>query len=309
MSDTYVLVHGAWHTGAEIEDVAAVMREAGHTVHCPTIAGNRPGDDRAATGLADAIDSIVAFIEASDLKDIRLAGHSYGGMVISGVADRIAQRLKRLVYINAFVPLDGESLNDMVPPAYVAMFDAIAAAGNNAGHAALRGLARGLHQRCRLRPCQVGLRAAEPASVPHLHRQDQAGPAARRAAYRQVLRQLPAGHRTAAQHAVGIRACRRSSGSSGWWNAPGATRCSSRTRGGWRRRSWRQAANEPTPDAPAAPPPQGGAPGGPAKPVPRVPTNMRRLRSHWFRTSQVARPPWKLTWASSTSLQGTSPGR
>jgi pimeloyl-ACP methyl ester carboxylesterase len=132
MSDTYVLVHGAWHTGAEIEDVAAVMREAGHTVHCPTIAGNRPGDDRAATGLADAIASIVAFFEANDLKEVRLAGHSYGGMVISGVADRIAQRLKRLVYINAFVPLDGESLNDMVPPAYVGMFDAIAAANSNA---------------------------------------------------------------------------------------------------------------------------------------------------------------------------------
>jgi pimeloyl-ACP methyl ester carboxylesterase len=132
MPDTYVLVHGAWHTGAEIEAVAAVMREAGHTVHCPTVAGNRPGDDRASTGLAHAIDSIVAFIEEQNLSEVRLAGHSYGGMVISGVADRIAARLKRLVYINAFVPLDGESLNDMVPPHYVAMFDAIAGAGNNA---------------------------------------------------------------------------------------------------------------------------------------------------------------------------------
>ncbi|MEJ8821144.1 alpha/beta hydrolase [Variovorax humicola] len=132
MSDTYVLVHGAWHTGAEIEAVAGVMREAGHTVHCPTVAGNRPGDDRATTGLADAIDSIVSFIEQKNLTEVRLAGHSYGGMVISGVADRIAPRLKRLVYINAFVPLDGESLNDMVPPHYVGMFDAMAAAGNNA---------------------------------------------------------------------------------------------------------------------------------------------------------------------------------
>jgi len=132
MSDTYVLIHGAWHTGAEMEAVAGAMREAGHTVHCPTLAGNRPGDDRAKTGLADAIESAVRFIEQEDLAQVRLVGHSYGGMVISGVADRIAQRLVRLVYVNAFVPLDGQSLNDMVPPHYIAMFDALAAANAQA---------------------------------------------------------------------------------------------------------------------------------------------------------------------------------
>lgn len=132
MSDTYVLIHGAWHTGAEIEAVADGVRAAGHTVHCPTLAGNRAGDDRSAIGLEDAIASAVNFIEEKDLTNVRLVGHSYGGMVISGVADRIAARLKRLVYINAFVPLDGESLNDMVPPHYVAMFDAVAGASGNA---------------------------------------------------------------------------------------------------------------------------------------------------------------------------------
>jgi len=132
MSDTYVLVHGAWHTGAEIEAVADGLRKAGHTVHCPTLAGNRAGDDRGQTRLEDAIASAVRYIEEKDLNAVRLVGHSYGGMVISGVADRIAHRLKRLVYINAFVPLDGESLNDMVPPHYVTMFDAIAGANGNA---------------------------------------------------------------------------------------------------------------------------------------------------------------------------------
>lgn len=132
MSDTYVLVHGAWHTGAEIEAVADSLRAAGHTVHCPTLAGNNPGDDRASTGLEDAIASAVRYIEEKNLTQVRLVGHSYGGMVISGVADRIAARLKRLVYINAFVPLDGESLNDMVPPHYVSMFDAVAEANGNA---------------------------------------------------------------------------------------------------------------------------------------------------------------------------------
>jgi len=130
--DTYVLIHGAWHTGAELEAVADAMRQAGHTVHCPTLAGNRPGDDRSRCGLEDAIASAAQFLEAKDLNDVRLVGHSYGGMVISGVAARAPQRLKRLVYVNAFVPLDGQCLNDMVPPHYVAMFDAVAAANANA---------------------------------------------------------------------------------------------------------------------------------------------------------------------------------
>ena len=107
MADTYVLVHGAWHTGAEMEAVAGHLRQSGHVVHCPTIAGNNKDDDREKTGLEQAISSIVAYIEANNLRDIRLVGHSYGGMVISGVADRLTDRIRRLVYVNAFVPLDG----------------------------------------------------------------------------------------------------------------------------------------------------------------------------------------------------------
>ena len=132
MADCYVLVHGAWHTGAELEPTAAHLRAAGHTVHCPTLAGNRPGDDRGRIGLADAAASLEAFLRENDLRQVRLVGHSYGGMVISQVAGRLADRLARLVYVNAFVPLPGESLNDMVPPPYVQLFDAIAAANGGA---------------------------------------------------------------------------------------------------------------------------------------------------------------------------------
>ncbi|SCK30529.1 Predicted hydrolases or acyltransferases (alpha/beta hydrolase superfamily) [Variovorax sp. HW608] len=131
MSDTYVLVHGAWHTGDELEATAACLREAGHTVHCPTLAGNRPGDDRATSDLTDAIESLVNYLQERDLRDVRLAGHSYGGMVISGAADRAPERLRRLIYVNAFVPLDGQSLNDLVPPHYVTLFDAMAEANGN----------------------------------------------------------------------------------------------------------------------------------------------------------------------------------
>jgi pimeloyl-ACP methyl ester carboxylesterase len=114
---TYVLVHGAWHTGAELEPAAASMRAAGHQVLTPTVKGNRPGDTKT-TGLEEAIQSIVDFLSENDLNDIILFGHSSGGMVITGVVDRVANRIRRLVYCNAFVANNGESLVDLVPPHY-----------------------------------------------------------------------------------------------------------------------------------------------------------------------------------------------
>jgi pimeloyl-ACP methyl ester carboxylesterase len=132
MSDLYVLVHGAWHTGAHLEAVAGFMRAAGHTVHCPTLAGNREGDDRSRAGLEDAVKSLAEYLETHDLQEVRLVGHSYAGMVISAIADRFPGRLKRLVYANAFVPLDGECLLDLTPPAHAAKFEEAAKAYNNA---------------------------------------------------------------------------------------------------------------------------------------------------------------------------------
>lgn len=124
---TYVVVHGAWHTGEHFKQLADHIRAAGHVVHTPTIKGNAPGDDRR-SGLKEAIGSIVDYITGNDLTDIVLAGHSYGGMVITGVADAIPDRIRRLVYWNAFVPNDGEALIELAPPHYALAFDAIAAA-------------------------------------------------------------------------------------------------------------------------------------------------------------------------------------
>ncbi|MEM7543188.1 MAG: alpha/beta hydrolase [Pseudomonadota bacterium] len=118
---TFVIVHGAWHEGQLFEGVASFIRQAGHEVVLPTIAGNGAGADKS-VGLAAAIGSIAEAVESADLSDIVLCGHSYGGMIITGVADRIGDRIRRLVYWNAFVPNDGESLNDMVPDNYVALF-------------------------------------------------------------------------------------------------------------------------------------------------------------------------------------------
>ena len=123
---TYVLIHGAWHTGDELEEVAEPIRAAGHEVHTPTLAGNRPGDPKTTT-LKEAIQSAIDFISENELSDIILLGHSYGGMVISGVADQMPDRIRRLIYWNAFVPANGESIDDLSPPHYVALFDDITA--------------------------------------------------------------------------------------------------------------------------------------------------------------------------------------
>jgi pimeloyl-ACP methyl ester carboxylesterase len=119
------------HTGELLAPTAEFIRSAGHQCYCPTLAGNRPDDDRSTSGLSDAVQSVLDFVQQNNLTNIRLAGHSYGGMVISKVADTIPHRISRLVYWNAFVPLDGECLNHMIPAHYVALFDQLAAANHN----------------------------------------------------------------------------------------------------------------------------------------------------------------------------------
>ncbi len=100
-----VIVHGAWHTGPLLEKTAEYLRDDGWVVYTPTIKGNKPGDNRININLTQAIKSIVDYIIKLDLNNVILVGHSYGGMVISGVVDEILSRIKRLVYWNAFVPL------------------------------------------------------------------------------------------------------------------------------------------------------------------------------------------------------------
>ena len=122
----YVLVHGAWHTGKSLEPVAASIAAGGHKAFTPTIRGNRPEDPKT-VGLNEAIDSILAYLVENDLRDVLLVGHSYGGMVITGAADRVPGRIRRLIYWSAFVPNDGERVIDMIPPSYVTLFNASAA--------------------------------------------------------------------------------------------------------------------------------------------------------------------------------------
>lgn len=106
--------------------MASLIQAAGHDVHTPTLKGNRPGDPKTA-GLSEAIGSIVDYLEETGINDVILVGHSYGGMVITGVADRVPRRIRRLVYWAAYVPNDGESILDMSPPHHVAAMKALAA--------------------------------------------------------------------------------------------------------------------------------------------------------------------------------------
>jgi pimeloyl-ACP methyl ester carboxylesterase len=128
----YVLVHGSWQAGFVLENTANYIREQGYAVYTPTLTGNRPGDDRATVSLADANNSLVKYIVDLDLKNIILVGHSSGGMNITGAYDIIPDRIKKLVYANGFVPLNGESLIDMCPDSYKFLFKALAEENNNA---------------------------------------------------------------------------------------------------------------------------------------------------------------------------------
>lgn len=127
-----VLVHGSWHTGELWAPVAAHLRSAGHEVHTPTVAGHGHGADKRVNH-AQCTQSIVDHIVQHDLRDIVLLGHSYGGTIISKVVEAVPDRVRRLVYWNAFVLQDGESLDDNVPPHFRALFAQLAAASTDGG--------------------------------------------------------------------------------------------------------------------------------------------------------------------------------
>ena len=118
----YVLIHGAWHRGELFESTAAPLIEAGHTVFLPTLYGNGVDDPRD-VGLEAVIEHAISYFEQHDIRDAVVMGHSYAGMIITGLADRIPERIRRLVYWNAFVPLMGDSLNNLVPPHYAELFE------------------------------------------------------------------------------------------------------------------------------------------------------------------------------------------
>lgn len=115
---TYVLVHGAWHGGWCWKKVTPLLRAAGHDVFTPTLTGlgERVHLLTPAVGLETHIQDVLGVVHYEDLRQVILVGHSYGGMVITGVAHQATDRLAHLVYLDAFVPHDGQCLLDLPPP-------------------------------------------------------------------------------------------------------------------------------------------------------------------------------------------------
>ena len=112
---TFLLVHGAWHGGWCWDQVSARLTALGHVVIAPTLTGlcERSHLLSPTVNLTTHIDDVAGEIRFKDLSNIVLCGHSYGGMVITGVAERYADRIGSIVYLDAFLPRDGQSLDDI----------------------------------------------------------------------------------------------------------------------------------------------------------------------------------------------------
>lgn len=111
----YVLVHGAWGSGRIYDRLAGELRAAGHRVVVTALTGlgDRADELSPAIDLSRHVADVVEQVEAAGFDRFVLAGHSYGGMVVTGVATRLGGRIDAIVYIDAFLPGDGQSLWDI----------------------------------------------------------------------------------------------------------------------------------------------------------------------------------------------------
>ena len=125
MSAAFVLVHGAWGGAWIWRRVIGPLRAAGHAVHAVTLTGDgeRAHLRRPDISLQTHVDDVLGLVEAEELDDVVLVGHSYGGMVITGAADRLlaraSSRVRHLVYVDAMVPVPGEGWGTGHPPEIV----------------------------------------------------------------------------------------------------------------------------------------------------------------------------------------------
>ncbi|MGH2415031.1 MAG: alpha/beta fold hydrolase [Microcystaceae cyanobacterium] len=122
---TFVLVHGAWHDGSAWEPVIKHLEAQGHRAFAPTIAGHGKGVNKNVNH-AQCTQSVADYIVDKDLIDVVLLGHSFGGTIIAKVAEAIGDRIRRLIFLDAFVLNDGESFTDNIPPDSQALFDRLA---------------------------------------------------------------------------------------------------------------------------------------------------------------------------------------
>jgi pimeloyl-ACP methyl ester carboxylesterase len=112
---TFLVCHGAWSAGWAWRKMHPLMQAAGHRLVTPSYTGlgERAHLANPSIDLETHIEDVLNVIKYEDLSDIVLLGHSYGGMVATGVADRARDRVTQLIYLDAFVPRDGQSLFDL----------------------------------------------------------------------------------------------------------------------------------------------------------------------------------------------------
>ena len=113
-----VVCHGAWGGGWAWRRMRAPLRAKGHELFTPSYTGlgERFRFTSPSVGLATHIEDVAALLFCEDLSGVVLIGHSYGGMVATGVADREAGRIAQIIYLDAFVPQDGQSVADFHSP-------------------------------------------------------------------------------------------------------------------------------------------------------------------------------------------------
>jgi pimeloyl-ACP methyl ester carboxylesterase len=113
----FVVAHGAWSSGWGWKKMHPLMTARGHALFTPSYTGlgERGHLAHPDIDLDTHIADVVGVLEFEDLRDVMLLGHSYGGMVATGVADRARSRIAKLIYVDAFAPRDGESALDLLP--------------------------------------------------------------------------------------------------------------------------------------------------------------------------------------------------
>ncbi len=115
MGEHFVLIHGAWHGGWCWDGVIQELVKAGHTAEAPTMPGHHPDDDRSQIKFDDYIDKIADVLNRQS-HPVVLVGHSSGGYMLQAVAPKVADKIARLIFLNAFILPEGKSQFDLVPP-------------------------------------------------------------------------------------------------------------------------------------------------------------------------------------------------
>src|SRR5262249_37998576 len=124
---TFLLVHGSWHDGGCWSAVAEHLRDAGFPSLTPTLAGHNGDDDRRRLTRDAYVSSVLEELDAA-LDAVVLVGHSFGGSIVSRVAELRPDRCRSLVYYSAFVPRDGERVADSLSEPLLGFLEAAAAA-------------------------------------------------------------------------------------------------------------------------------------------------------------------------------------